>query len=346
MAKCIVSIIIPIFNRKELVSSMINSVINQTFQNWELLLIDDGSTEDTLEMLHQFTIVDKRIYLYKRDKHPKGAPVCRNIGLSYAKGKYVIFFDSDDLIPDYNIQQRVDFMERNKDLDFAVFPAMSFTGKIGEGENDYVGIKTEGDDLKHLIDCNLPFLVVTNIYRITSLVEKGIMWDEHLLSLQDADFNIRNMINGNKYDYAYDARIDYYIRIIPHSNSISQSIYNVSHYDSHLYFIHKILKELPIGWKIENKWSIRRRIVYIYTLLGEDSNEHLQQLKNMILMEDNVFYPLFCLSVKLYAFLRKYSCPKSIYWAFPYYSLYKKMHDISRRKRIAKLLKKGLLKNE
>ena len=75
MAKCIVSIIIPIFNRKELVSSMINSVINQTFQNWELLLIDDGSTEDTLEMLHQFTIVDKRIYLYKRDKHPKGAPV-------------------------------------------------------------------------------------------------------------------------------------------------------------------------------------------------------------------------------------------------------------------------------
>lgn len=345
MKESIVSIVIPIFNRKELVHLMVNSIIEQTFQDWELLLVDDGSTDGTFEMLHQFTIADNRIHLYQRNRLPKGAPTCRNIGLKYAKGKYIIFYDSDDLIPNFAIAQRVDFMERNKDLDFAIFPAMSFIGEVGKGENYYVGVKIEGDDLKHIIDTTLPFLVVTNIYKIQSLIDKDIIWDEQLLSLQDADFNIRNIVNGNKYDYAHNVYIDYYIRIIPHSNSISQSICNVLHYDSHLYFLNKIIHELPIGWKTENKWSIRRRMVYIYTLLRSNSDNHLQQLKNIIRMEDEYFYPLFLLSVNVYAFLNKISCPKSVYWAFPYYAFYKRNHDLCCQKKIALSIKKGLIKS-
>ena len=343
--KTLVSIVIPVFNRKDLVCAMINSIIAQTYQNWELLLIDDGSTDGTLEMLQNLAIVDRRINIYNRYRQPKGAPTCRNIGLEYAKGRYIIFFDSDDLIPNHSLEQRVDFMEKNQHLDFAVFPAMSFTDGVvkGKSKDYYTGVQIEKNDLKHFIDCNLPFLVVTNIYKVASLVKKKILWDECLLSLQDADFNIQNLKKANEYMYATEARIDYFIRIVPQSNSISQILHRTSHCNSHLYFVKKIFQELPADWRMKNRWAIRQRIIFIYTLLDVESKEYIAELKKIVQVYDNAFYPVFCISVNFYSFLRKKRFPNPIYWAFPYYSFYRKIHNLIYRIKINSLLKKGII---
>lgn len=345
-SESLVSVVIPVFNRKELVHIMVESIMEQTYPNWELLLVDDGSAGDTLEMIHGFAVVDKRIKVYNRNRLPKGAPTCRNIGLKHAIGKYIIFFDSDDWIPDHSLEQRVDFMEKNQYLDFAVFPAMSFTDEIVKGKYKkfYAGVQIGNNDLKHLIDCNLPFLVVTNIYKVTSLMKKNILWDEYLLSLQDADFNIQNLNKANEYMYATNARIDYYIRIVPQSNSISQSLHKASHCTSHLYFVKKIFKELPTDSRQKNKWAIRRRIVFIYTLIHGESKEYQAGLKKIVQMYDSAFYPVFCISANFYSFLKKIHFSNSIYWAFPYYSLYGKFYNLRYRMKIDNLLKKKMIR--
>lgn len=336
--KSVVSIVIPVFNRKELVQEMIERIIAQTYIFWELLLIDDGSTEDTWDMLNKEAASDKRIKLYRRERTPKGAPTCRNIGLENAKGKYIIFYDSDDLIAPYALAQRVAFMEQHPDLDFAIFPAMSFTESIGEGNPYYEGINTGVNDLKHLVDALLPFLVVTNIYRISFLQQQKITWDERLASLQDADFNIRTILSGGKYSYADNADIDYYIRVIPNSSSISQGIRKRSHGDSHLYFLKKMQEELPLKWKKRNAWAIRRRFIYIFLFL-QDERDYVQRMKHLIRKEDVVFYPLFCVSVFLFECLKKLSCPKPLSLAFPYYICYHKIYMYRMQRRISVFLK-------
>src|SRR5690554_6036808 len=91
----LVSIIIPVFNRANLIGETLDSVLTQCYSNWECIVIDDGSTDHTIEIINGFCIKDYRFKLFIRNREPKGAPTCRNIGLSIANGQYINFFDSD-----------------------------------------------------------------------------------------------------------------------------------------------------------------------------------------------------------------------------------------------------------
>ena len=91
--KDLVSIITPTYNSEEYISVTINSILNQTYSNFELIIIDDFSTDNTLECVKKFD--DKRIKIFKNNKN-RGAAFCRNRGLKNAKGRYLSFCDSDD----------------------------------------------------------------------------------------------------------------------------------------------------------------------------------------------------------------------------------------------------------
>src|SRR5690606_14330629 len=84
------------FNSEVYISETINSVINQTHTNWELLLIDDGSTDQTFDIIKNFMERDERIRLYKLELN-SGPAVARNVGINKAKGKYLTFLDADDV---------------------------------------------------------------------------------------------------------------------------------------------------------------------------------------------------------------------------------------------------------
>jgi len=89
-----ISVIIPTFNREKLIGNSIKSVLNQTLKNFELIIVDDGSTDNTKEVVDKFQ--DKRIKYIKLDTN-QGASNARNIGIKNAKGKYMSFQDSDDI---------------------------------------------------------------------------------------------------------------------------------------------------------------------------------------------------------------------------------------------------------
>lgn len=100
--------------------------MNQTYLNWECLIIDDGSSDNTIELLQEYTINDERILCLKRPlENRKGANACRNIGLENAKGKYVQFFDSDDLMITTFLSEKVVAIEQNK-ADFVVSKTLDF----------------------------------------------------------------------------------------------------------------------------------------------------------------------------------------------------------------------------
>ena len=107
-----VSIIMPSYNCGRFVEETIRSVQAQTYQNWEIIFVDDCSTDDTIEIVKHFQKQDGRIRLFQ-NKRNSGAAVSRNYALREAKGKYVAFLDSDDLWEPTKLEKQIKFMEEN-----------------------------------------------------------------------------------------------------------------------------------------------------------------------------------------------------------------------------------------
>ncbi|WP_053991859.1 glycosyltransferase family 2 protein [Mangrovimonas sp. TPBH4] len=108
----LVSIIIPVYNRSHLIGETFDSIIKQTYANWECVLVDDGSSDASVEVIKSYRKKDARFKLFMRpETSPKGANACRNIGLRQAQGAYVVFFDSDDLMTPDHLEVKIKTIE-------------------------------------------------------------------------------------------------------------------------------------------------------------------------------------------------------------------------------------------
>lgn len=231
----ILTIAMPVFGKKELVAQMIDSIRANDFEAWQLLAIDDGSPDDTPAWLTARYKDDPRITILRRDRQPKGAQTCRNIGLEKAQGRYIIWFDSDDRIMPYCLRQRVEAMEARPECDFLVFPSYVIKGDkdvFSEPEFTY-GWRFSTDVKADFARRRLPFVVVNNIYRIASLRRSGLVWDEELRALQDADFNIHALWAGLRYDFA-NGKPDYGYRIGYSTATVSSGMISADRQASHL----------------------------------------------------------------------------------------------------------------
>ncbi len=115
----LVSIIITSFNREEFIEQAITSVLSSSYQNFELIVSDDCSTDETISIINKYSNKDDRIHLYINNKNVGDYPN-RNIAASYATGKYLKFVDSDDYIFPETIRVMVDAMEKYPSAAFAV----------------------------------------------------------------------------------------------------------------------------------------------------------------------------------------------------------------------------------
>lgn len=112
-----ISIIIPVYNTSEYLEQCISSIVNQTFKDIEIICVDDGSTDNCLGLLKKFADQDSRIFIIHREQKSGSAAVPRNLGMSYAKGKYIIFLDSDDYFEHEMLEKMYNCAEeKNADL--------------------------------------------------------------------------------------------------------------------------------------------------------------------------------------------------------------------------------------
>lgn len=112
-----ISIIIPVYNREKHIKYCLDSILNNTFNDYEIIIVDDGSTDNTAKICNEYVKKDKRIKLYNIENH--GVSYARNYGIELAKGEYIAFIDSDDYIDDNYLSSLYDYASKY-DLDWVV----------------------------------------------------------------------------------------------------------------------------------------------------------------------------------------------------------------------------------
>lgn len=177
-SKPLVSIITPCYNAEKTITETLNSVLAQSYPNWEMIIVDDSSTDGSAEIIKERMSKDSRIKLYHTSS-PSGSPALpRNIGIDNAKGEYIAFLDSDDVwFPD-KLQVQVDYMDRNNcDLSYSFYEKMSWDGYRN---NRIIRTRSEvtyNDLLKsNAIPC------------LTSMIRKSVIGNTRFKSIPQEDF--------------------------------------------------------------------------------------------------------------------------------------------------------------
>ena len=208
--RSVVSIIIPLYNRVDLVTETLASLIAQTYPYWEAIVVDDGSTDESYETAINISNKDSRIKVYKRERLPTGASVCRNIGLEYATGEYVICLDSDDLLAPYCLEQRVAIIHTLSSVDFVVFNMLLF--EEGLTDTNLLWNKDSNEsDLARFLRTDGVWSITGPIHRKVALERLG-GFDETIPFWQDVELHIRAICKGANYIKKLNERPDCYNR--------------------------------------------------------------------------------------------------------------------------------------
>ena len=109
MTPGLISIITPVFNRADLLVETVESVLKQSYRNWQLIIVDDNSNHETIEVIENLRRRDWRLHLHVKSENDVKGPACsRNLGVHRAEGEFVVYLDSDDLLFPHCLEQRID----------------------------------------------------------------------------------------------------------------------------------------------------------------------------------------------------------------------------------------------
>lgn len=120
----LVSIIIPVFNYQNFIFETLENLLNQTYKNWEAILIDDGSTDKTAKIIKTYCFKDSRFKLIQQNN--KGVSVARNLGLEIATGEFIQFLDGDDLLSQSKIEIQAQHLIENHTVDISYVDSYYF----------------------------------------------------------------------------------------------------------------------------------------------------------------------------------------------------------------------------
>lgn len=264
----IVSVIIPTKNRRLLLEETLESVRAQNFSHWEVIVVDDGPTDDTDGYMNSICLEEPRIQFFHREGNSSNANVCRNQGFEKSLGEYVIFLDSDDLLAPNCLEQRVGLLERNPDVDFAVYPGMCFYQEPGDSTENF-GEASGAGELDRLLGMDWPMQTTAPIWRRKALNKLG-PWDESLPSWQDVDFHFRALISNLKMLRVNNH--DYYFRI-SHDSSKTSTIQfsNYQHLNNAIELFRRFRAELKEAHLLT--WSRGHLLAGCYLFVAEKQSE-------------------------------------------------------------------------
>ena len=189
MISYLISILIPNYNKEAYLRGTLDSILAQTYSNWECIIVDDHSTDNSWEIIEEYAKTDSRFKIYKRPNHlAKGGNVCRNCAFTNSIGDFVVFFDSDDLLYPNTLQERVNVIS-NSDYDFCVSNGVLWNGKDKTGL--LISNWIQGDVLNAFIKFE-PLWLTQGVTIRRDFIEKNtIEWDEKVPFYQDVLYNLK-----------------------------------------------------------------------------------------------------------------------------------------------------------
>ncbi len=198
----LISTIIPTYNRAHLITETLNSVLAQSYTNWECIIVDDGSTDRTLAIIKTFTKKDARFKIFERPENfRKGAAVCRNIGLRNAKGSYIQFLDSDDLLESNKFESQLDVLTGKDKLSMATCK-WGRLDKENSNPKKYSSLPiyrnySNPSKLLKAFGNRYTFFPVHCYLTSVSLIKLAGNWNEDLTVNDDGEFFSRVILNSN-----------------------------------------------------------------------------------------------------------------------------------------------------
>lgn len=191
-----VSVIIPVFNREKLILSTLMTVKNQNYRPLEVILIDDASSDNTVNVINNFiknNLEDQFKVILFSNKSNKGACYCRNHGILKSNGKYIQFLDSDDLLHFNKINLQVSSLENdNTNVAISDYQYFQNNKKIKNCKND--------GNLFMRVAFGWSIFTASPLIS-SSLIKNKLAWNEKLLFLQDKDFLFKVLMVSGHYSY-------------------------------------------------------------------------------------------------------------------------------------------------
>ncbi len=203
-----VSVIVASYNKAAFIGETIVSVTNQSYAGWELLIIDDASTDGSVEVIRPF-LSDSRIRLVRNGEN-KGGNFCRNHGLQLAQGRYLVFLDADDLLSPDCLQRRVEAALKHPLANLLVFSMGVFYSKPGDAGSGWMPLSKQ--PLEDFLQHNLPWSILQPLWKREFILElKG--FDESFQRLQDVELNTRALLSAKVNYRLLPGEPDCYYRI-------------------------------------------------------------------------------------------------------------------------------------
>ena len=285
--KPLISIIIPSFNSEHYLQETLESVLKQTYTSWECLIIDDDSVDNTIKISDIYCEKDDRFSFYSRPLNKlKGPSSCRNFGLEKAKGEFILFLDSDDLLAIYCLEERIIAFKNYKECDFLVFQMERFVNS----PQIQIKIPLEEVDIKHSMSS---FLTLNSIWQVTSPIYKKDFliktkgFNEDLLNFEDLELAVRVIYKSS--DFKLFNNVDSFYRNDENYRTKYKSK-KVMHKSVNAFFIfiNSIHKEVILKLKDKQlETTYKQDIVLAYkkiflTYIKENVNEFRFENKRMI----------------------------------------------------------------
>lgn len=264
IAQPFVSVIIPTYNRGKFIKKAIESVLSQTYRNYEIIVVDDGSTDKTGEVLKEFHGRSEIIYLYKENG---GVSSARNMGIKKAKGDYIAFLDSDDTWMPQKLERQIEYISDNPEkvmvgTEFVIYDDSG--NKLGKS-----GLTDEFPADKNELLVYL--LSKPPLLPSTLMIKKEVFdivggFDEDLSTAVDLDFNIRAALKDIKMAIVDESLMKY----IAHKDGISKACRS---HKNRFRAINKLLDGHPefrnVNERVINRSLGRAYFNYAKTLLHE-----------------------------------------------------------------------------
>lgn len=206
----LVSIIIPTFNSSKHIKATLDSVLSQTYTDWECILVDDGSIDLTETISVNYQEKDNRFQLYKRPEDlPKGPSSARNYGVSKAKGDYLIFLDADDLLATTCLENRVAQFQQNPECDFLVFQMERFLDEPDFSKKEIDIISNQNEILRLFINLHCVWQTTAPIYKKDFFIKLN-GFNQSMNVFEDYEIAIKSIVKSNA--FSVFQTIDYYYR--------------------------------------------------------------------------------------------------------------------------------------
>lgn len=188
----LISIVIPHFNRVELLQETLDSIKAQEYENWEVLVVDDGSTDE--QWLALQSLATEQILVSRRTDGDKGPSRCRNLGVAESKGQFLIFVDSDDILAPWCLSERINKVMTTPEADLWVFQVMLF--KDRPGDMDVSWNRLEGDDdLQRFLCSDPPWHTSSPVWSKDAFLALG-GFNEKVMYGDDAELHTRALLAG------------------------------------------------------------------------------------------------------------------------------------------------------